>query len=337
MEDIVQQAGFDARKPTEAGADKVATILRTQDRKGIWLAVPSPLGIDMASDASVLVFDYYDTAVRGRRYLNESGVIIATRIESRETRAALIEELKPQAGSSGAGDSEPLGKMNLLQQMSIPLRQRLPNLTWRKGTYIIDVMLDAQMSNRARIVLNAGLAAERDPAVAEFIERQTAVSSGPRDIRPAPSAAGGLPIYRKTDRSLPVPNDLNISLSAERVSVYRPDARNVLRGSYRLAVPSALYRSTTGIPGEVTAVVAITLVITGNLMTGPFVAPLRVPTYDLIDASKPESVVTGHFEIDLFALPETSKVPQTYRILAYSGEVRSAPAISAVVTPQMMK
>jgi hypothetical protein len=47
--------------------------------------------------------------------------------------------------------------------------------------------------------------------------------------------------------------------------------------------------------------------------------------------------VTGVFEIDLFALAETSKVPQTYTIRAYSGHQRSEPILSAIVTPEMLK
>ena len=82
----------------------------------------------------------------------------------------------------------------------------------------------------------------------------------------------------------------------------------------------------------------INLVIAGNIMTGPFVAPLRVASFDRVDRNAAESVVTGQFEIDLFALPQTSKVPQTYSsIWAYSGEVRRTPVLAAVVTPEMLK
>ena len=124
-------------------------------------------------------------------------------------------------------------------------------------------------------------------------------------------------------------------MAAERVSIYKPGAQSILRGSFRLAVPSAFYQA--GGNDTPTAVVPITLVLTGNDLVGPFVAPLRVATYDKIDKNAPESIVTGQFAVDLFALEETSKVVQTYTLRAYSGWIRSDAVLAAVITPDMLK
>ncbi len=337
MDEIVGEAGLDPRNPEAAAVERVSSLLRDRDMKGIWLASPGRLAIDQDFRVSILGFDYFDTSVRGRQYLAESGVVVATRVEGRETFAALVSNPKPQAGPGGPVDESPLPAMSILRTFTIALRDRLRHLPWRTGSYVVDVMLGQQVSNRARFQVTAGVAAERDPAVAAFIEQQRMGASAPKDLRPAQESGGDLPNYRKTANSLPLPADIGIELAVERVSVFRPGAKSVLRGSYRLPVPSAFYRGGSGDGVSTTATVPITLVIVGNIMPGPFVAPLMVASYDRIERGALESVVTGQFEIDLFALPETSKVPQTYSIWAYSGEVRSAPATAAVVSPEMLK
>lgn len=337
MDEIVREAGLDTRNPQSTAIDRVSSLLRARDMKGIWLASPGHLAIDQDFRVTILGFDFFDAAVRGRQYLNESGVVVATRIDSRETFAALINDPKPQANPSGPVDDSPLPSMSLLRSFTIPLRNRLNKLPWRTGSYVVDVMLGQQVSNRARFQITAGVPAERDPAVAAFIEQQKSTGSTPKELRPMPEPGDAVPTYRKTANSLAPPSDVGIVLAAERVSVYRPGSRSVLRGSYRLPVPAAFYRSGSGDGLSSTAAVPVTLVIVGNIMPGPFVAPLSVASYERIERNASESVVTGQFEIDLFALPETSKVPQTYSIWAYSGEVRSAPVLAAVVTPEMLK
>lgn len=336
MQELIQEAGLDLRNPRAEGFDKVEALLRESDKKGIWLAAPSPLAIDQDQDVTIYGFDYYANDVRGRRYLSESGVIVGTRVESRESFASLLEEQKELADPNEEVDTTPLPHSLTVQQFRVALRERLVDLPWRSGTYLVDVMLDAQLSNRLEFRITAGKAAERDPEVAAFIEQQRAAADTPKDLYPAPSDSG-YPNFKKTADSLEVPEKEGIRLSADRVSVFKPGSSAVLRGSFRLPVPAAYYREGAAEEGAATAAVPITLVITGNLMTGPFVAPLRVATYDKVDKSRTESTVTGYFEIDLFALKETSKVPQTYTIWAYSGAVRSESATAAFITPEMLK
>lgn len=337
MDKITAMAGLDLQRPSATAIDRAVTLLLQEKKKGIWLAAPARLAIDQDHDVTVLAFDCYDPSVRGYRYLSESGIVVATRIESRETFAALVEEPKPMDDDVVPVNEEPMPSSDAVQGFSIALRERLGGLPWRAGNYIVDVMLDKEVSNRARFQITAGIAAERDAAVAAFIEQQRSTSSAPKELRPLPEPGDAVPNYRKTANSLPLPPEVGITLAAERVSVFRPGSRNVLRGSYRLPVPAAFYRSGNGDGVSATAAVPITLVVVGNIMPGPFVAPLAVASYDRIERGATESVVSGYFEIDLFALRETSKVPQTYSIWAYSGEVRSAPVLAAVVTPEMLK
>lgn len=338
MEKIIQEAGLDLRNPTEQALSKVGSLLRIEEKKGIWLAAPTPLAIGQDTDATIYGFDFYSTHDRPGRYFKDSAVVVVTRVESRETFANLVIEPieKDPDKPTPEPDTTPRPEIKLLQRFSIRLRERLEELPWRTGTYLVDVLFDNQVSNRAQFQLTAGLPAEKDPAIVAFIEQQRAAEGGPKELFPLPGGSGKYPNYRKTEDSLPVPSGVGIHLEAERVSVYKADAQSVLRGSFRLPVPAAYYRNSSG-DGSATAAVPITLVLAGNLMPGPFVAPLRVASYDPIDRKAAESTVTGQFEIDLFALQETSKVPQTYTIWAYSGTARSTPVQAAVITPEMLK
>jgi hypothetical protein len=336
MEQMIRDAGLDLRNLTEESLRKVGQILRKEEKKGIWLVSRTPLAIDRDRDTEILGFDYYSTQDRGRRYLSESGVVVATRVESRETFAALINEPKEPVDPAAKPDTRPIPPSVSLQRFEIPLNERLPDLPWRAGTYLVDVMLDTETSNRWEFKLSAGAAAEKDPAVAAYIEAQRAATGPPKEMRPAPSG-NKYPNYQKTAGSLDIPATNGITLSADRVSVYKPDGHSILKGSFRLPVPAGFYRAGSGDNGAATAAVPITLVMTGNILTGPFVSALFVPSYDKIDRTAAESVVTGQFEVDLFALEETSKVPQTYTIWAYSGAIRSAPATAAFITPEMLK
>lgn len=334
MEKILDEAGLKLRNPQSDALENVESILKRDEKKGIWLAAASPLGIDTDRDASILVFDYYSTSERGNRYLSESGVLVGTRVESRETFAALIVEPKPPAdGYEDPAGDVPLPDMTLVQRYRIPLRERLEQLPWRAGTYLVDILFDPVISNRAEFKLTAGAAAAKDEEVAAFIEARKSARGKAAEPYPAPSG-GKYPNYSRGEKAIAIPEAEGIVLEAERVAVYEPDSHSVLKGSFRLSVPSMFYKNPEG--GAATAVVPITLVITGNIMTGPFVVPLRIPAEDKVDPEAAESVMTGQFEIDLFGLEETSKVPQTYTIWAYSGTHRSEPVKAAFITPEML-
>jgi hypothetical protein len=331
MEQIIREAGLDLQNPTEAALKKAGSLLQSAEKKGIWLVAPSPLAIDENKDSTIFGFDYFSTRQRGQRYFRKSAVIVGTRVESRETFAQLAFEPKEKdpAKAKESSEDDRASDIDVLLRFNVRLRDRLEDLPWRAGTYIVDVLFDTETSNRARFKLTSGAAADKDPAVATFIEAQKTTAGAPRKVQPAQGQP--YPNYHKNEKSLAIPAENDISLEAERVAIYKPDGHSVLKGSFRLPVPAAFNQA------DGTTVVPITLVITGNLMTGPFVSPLFIPTIDKIDPKATESVVTGQFEIDLFALKETSKVPQTYTIWAYSGDVRSAPATAAFITPEMLQ
>ena len=85
-----------------------------------------------------------------------------------------------------------------------------------------------------------------------------------------------------------------------------------------------------------TAVIPITLLLIGNIETGPWTIELRVPTFDPIPGGVAGTVVAGAFEIDLLSLPQMPRVPQTYFLRAISGEVITEPAMTALVPEEAL-
>jgi hypothetical protein len=74
----------------------------------------------------------------------------------------------------------------------------------------------------------------------------------------------------------------------------------------------------------------VTLVITGSENPGPFVVPLRVPSFDRHAAGNDASV-TAHFAVDLFHLAPLAATPQTYFVYAFTAGGHAGPSPIAVV------
>lgn len=327
MEQIISDARLDLRHPDPQALSRAASLLTAARKMGIWLAAPSPLGIDSDTGVTLSGFDVYSTRERGDQYFRKSAVLVATRVESRETFAALLFEPKEKGvpSSPSAEPSEPEPDMTLASPFTVSLRSRLPRLPWRSGSYIVDILFQNHESNRAAFSLTPGRAADKDPAVAQFIVAQQSAPDG-KPFQPFPSGGN----YQRTEKSLEIPAEPGISLSVPRVAVYDDGKQNFLTGSFRLPAPAASFQGPS-------PVVPITLVITGNLSPSPAVVPLFIPAAGELPPNAAEAIVTGQFEIDLFALDSVPKSPQTYTIRAYSGALRSAPALAAFITPEMLK
>lgn len=313
---ILREAGLDPGNPSRQAIDKAGDMLRAKGKKGIWITGPSSLPAASNSSLTITGWDFYSAQARGRRYLDDSGIIVATHVESRETLAATVDELKEPVKGASEPDTRPLPPADIVKPFQVRVRERLESMQWRPGTYLIDVLLDSQSSNRLRIVVPGD--GKRAPAPA-------------KGLRPPVSANAKYPNFRKSGASPALPAGLGITLSTPPEIVYKPGSSWALNGSYRLPIPAAFINAPESGDAKATAVVPITLIITGSSLTGPFVVPLRVPAFQQIERGAAEATVTGYFAIDLFALEETSKVPQTFTVWAYSGSERSQP-ITAKVT-----
>jgi len=80
-----------------------------------------------------------------------------------------------------------------------------------------------------------------------------------------------------------------------------------------------------------TAIVPITLVLTGSDRPAPVVLPLKLPSYDPVDRNADSAIVSGYFAIDLCKLSDIAAIEQTVFIYAFSGEVMVGPVPIALV------
>lgn len=231
----------------------------------------------------------------------------------------------PPAGELAKGVSGFSFALDLFERFDLPRRA---------GTYEVAVVVRDDASNRVRVQLKPAAGGYRDLAVEEFLAKKRGEPPVP-GVWPEPGEE--LPAYRDVEGAPDVPEAPGIALAAERVLVLEPGARCLVRGSYRLPVLAreiVRLEDRSALRSQASAVVAIALVVTASDSPGPFVARLHVPCYAMIDPADP--VATGSFALDLLALPNMWRGARTNFIYAVCGEVFSAPALAAFVTPDML-
>ncbi|MDB5105011.1 MAG: hypothetical protein JWP91_2700 [Fibrobacteres bacterium] len=218
-------------------------------------------------------------------------------------------------------------------------------LPWTPGRYLIGVLLQDQASNRVRVDLKKGN--YEDPAVTGFLKEHDRNLEPPSPF-PVPAlqtdGASGqrkpvFPFYSAWAQSPPLPEGLSLVMAADRVI---PKTGNtapacVLRGSFRLTILRRHFVKQAPIHDPAirthTAVVPITVMLTGSEVAAPILIPLRVPVYDAVDKDADSATVTGHFTVDLAKLKPITGTDQTYFIYAFSGEAMAGPVPMALVKP----
>ncbi|HEY3820074.1 MAG TPA: hypothetical protein VGL81_23070 [Polyangiaceae bacterium] len=184
---------------------------------------------------------------------------------------------------------------------------------WPPGTYALVAVAADRVSPRVETVLGRATSTV-DPA-ADLV--------GPESLRvwPPPDPAGNLPHYHPLDQSPAVPAEPGIALVAARVA---SAGTAVVHGAFRVRL-----RPRWIVPYG--AVVPITLVLTGSEDPAPFVLPLRLPSFDRVDAAGTPSTVTGRFALDLLQLaPLAAARAQTWFLHAFSSEASAGPLPIAV-------
>jgi hypothetical protein len=224
----------------------------------------------------------------------------------------------------------------------INARQQL-NLPWTPGRLLLGLVMRDQVSNRVRVDLRKGGYA--DPAVAEYLEARE------KDIEPPPVSPAAaispldmkgrdlakqppLPCYSRWSGSPGIPAAPGIALAVDRVVPITANTACVLRGSFRLPVQDRdkvkhAQAQTQEVFDRPTAVVGITLLLTGSDSAVPVLVAIKVPSYDPVEAETAE--VTGFFTLDLANLGNLTGMEQTYFIYALSGETMAGPFPMALV------
>ncbi|MCO5165342.1 MAG: hypothetical protein M9894_03115 [Planctomycetes bacterium] len=293
-----------------------------------------------------------------------AAVACASALETREVRAALA---VPPA-DAGPPSFPPEGDLPALEgaqyeMFEVDLRERL-RLPWRPGTWVVGLLVREQVTNRVTVTLAPGAPGFVDPAVAALLSARPRPRY-PQPVWPRPAPGKPLPAYAPRPDSPPVPEAPGIALAVERLVMDTDDAQVVVRGSFRLGVlerevvrpgdpaDAALLETLAedaraealrdGLawqdPGdpEATAVVPITLVVTGAERPAPLVVRLQVPVRQPIDPTADAPEAMGHFALDLLAVEGGERLRgQTSFIYALCGDVLAGPAAVAVVDPRVV-
>lgn len=326
MEKLIQELGLNPATASAEDMDRAGDLLRSKGFKGILLIAPPKVNLDSASQLPLVGFDAYRSSDRIGVSLKYNAVLVATHLESGETVADSLHEVHPEARppkrAAGTAIADVMGRF------TASARERIPKLPWKPGTLSLVVLLSDKRSNQARVALLS----DKSPV--------NGGASGSRLAPVFPAVSDGRAVgatayanYKAESGSPALPAEAGIAISARREFTYKAGEKCLLHGSFRLPVlPSQ------GVPRDpngkalaevgdksATAVVPISLVVVGDQMVGAIVFPLKVPTYDSIDLSPDATVATGHFNIDLFAMKEMPKTPQTYTIWAFSGNTIGGP------------
>jgi hypothetical protein len=334
--------------------------LRDSGFKGVLLVGPDEYGIDEHVTLPLMGFRVFSALERFGVSFDWSAMLVVVRVESNEVFAGRVSFVRDDY-TYVAPRERPRDALVATQFFVRNVSERLHDFALRPGTYLSTVLLNEETSNRVRTRVTHGAAAERDPAVVEFLERHRKPEEPPKPIKPARTVLATSdaaldsshchPTYRAQGNSPPVPEEPGIAMSVERVVLVDQHPKSILHGSFRLPVSkrNLVPRTEPTAPNEVsvplvdvgdpdaTAVVPISLVIVGNLYPGPTSHHLRVPSYDPVDPKANDGIVTGHFDVDLLAFDDMQRLPQTYYIWAFSGEIMAGPNLMAIVTPDMLR
>lgn len=251
----------------------------------------------------------------------------------------------PEGGDETGGPPPERPLVGKIGQLFVEdARERL-GLPGGRGRLHMTAHLRDRNSNTVVTELGPTAADYQDAEVEAYLAARDAASLPPPPgpvWPPLPQISGAItraldggpdpfPNYRQRDASPPLPDTFGINVSLERVVEVGPGRRCVLRGAFRL--PAGKYERVqfdpqtgrlmdVGVPGA-TAVCKIHLVGTSTRAAGPFVVPLRVPSYDPVPAEG--GPVTGFFNIDLFQVPSMPQREDTYFFTAFSRDIVAGP------------
>lgn len=331
MSGLLQQGGLGV-----AEADYWEDPVPAFETKKKLLAGPRGLGLDAPAvarlaDRRTLVYVAVESTTVGgqaERSLKSRGVLVTTRLEDRVTAASwAFESVRPDTPMPPPRKPSREDPPLLLTHTVDLRRAHQGALAWEAGTLRSWVLLfDAASNPVTTRVIGKEV---HDPEVVKFLEaRRKPTYAGP--VRPA--ARDPLPSFARLPAS-PPPPERGVALAAPRVTLGAGPV--VVHGSFRLPL-LARERVAPPEPGDPaaerrpTAVVPLTLVVTGDTKSAPQVVNLGVPTWDPADAA--DAVVGGHFALDLREYADLRPY-QTYAVWAVAAGELYGPALAATVDP----
>jgi hypothetical protein len=198
------------------------------------------------------------------------------------------------------------------------LWESTPASTWPPGRYRLTALAADRASNDALVEVT------RSPSTVDPVAEAARAADGAQ-AWPVPDPGGGLPRYDAVEGGLAPPLAAGVVVSAERVVTREPGAACVLYGAVRVRPPEAAQAGRTPL-------IPVTLVITGSETPGPFVVPMRVPSFHR-DAAGP----TARFAVDLLRLAPLAASPQTYFVYAFTADGHDGPLPVAIVASRALR
>ncbi|MFP2959627.1 hypothetical protein ACLEPN_17740 [Myxococcus sp. 1LA] len=311
-------------------------------RYGLFLDAPAKATLQGIKSIPVLAL-YAVKQLEARTYNPwRAGHLVAVRLEDRALECIPLFEPPEQAGvfEDDEPSPEPTGEgaMAIVDQTDA---LRLDSLQ-QPGHYLLTALMLDRMSNRVPVHLTGAPAGGyQDEEVARFLEALKQQPPPPAPVRYAPGQDERQ--FQARPDSPPAPGSPGIAVHGERVFLYEPGRPAWVRGTFQVPVlahervpPKAEKGDDDfGEPRPV-AIVPVSLVVIGSRTGEAEVIRLRVPCFQ--DAPvEAGSLVTGHFEYDLFQHPAFNGKAQTNFVYAFCGEAMSGPTRMAVVTRDMLE
>ncbi len=245
---------------------------------------------------------------------------------------------KPPSKNGSPAAPDPNAMTSEGHTLDLAQRLRLPT---RRANYLITLILQDRTSNRCRMKVVES-AIYQDPAVDEFLQRYQATSLKPPPVHPPPATPPSpdahphpLPDYTRRRDSPDLPDKPGLRLSAKRVIPIERKTRCPLLASFRLPVQPhhIAQQPTTGSDSDApeTAVVPISLLLTGSVRVAPCLLRLAVPSYEPLETQNGISMATGYFALDLCRMLDLVSTPQTHFLYAFAGESMTGPTTFALV------
>jgi hypothetical protein len=296
--------GLEGLDPWEAAGRSMPEVrdkLFDSPWRGILLVGPATVDTKRRETLPFLGFNSFDTPEPEGEIFDPFAIVSASCLETGEVLATTVRLLRDEQDKTGG---PPKGPSTVVKQLHFDLRDRLPELTWARGTWVVTIHLGERTSNRVVVRLEGEEEAPALPA---------------RKVTPLPGGPGELPSYKVDPFSVPAPAGLGLVLQAP------PGPAPTLKGAFRLPVGRAdVARPGCGDPSAV-AVLPITLLFNGRHEAGTTVLPLGVPSYEPL--ATPGAETDGAFACDLARTSGTPRAPQAYTVWALSGDVLSRPLV----------
>ncbi len=333
----------------DCGRTEELVLTRIAKENFCGLLIDGPERISMNQRDTAPVAGYFVRSLRDDLVVNQETqlLVAALNLETNYLLVGLALDTGKIPGPRPPRPTVDPGEGTVLNLFKTDLRRAL-KLPWQHGRYRVSALLREYLSNPITVEIGRSKLEYDDPEVAKFLEaeRRRAILPPAPKIFPAinEKQPGRLPEYRRREDSPPIPDQPGIVLVMDRVVALRPRAACVLRGSYRLPILQREIVRPFADSGQLpdvgdpraTAVVPVTLVLTGSDLTGPWVFRLQAPSYDPIVAGEETPVVSGCFTLDLLQLPGFPRRAMTYFISVFNGAHVAGPSPVALISEDML-